>query len=472
MYTFVNMFPLLPLPKDLRTKAFFVSLSTSLFLLMALLIADTSLPFSVAIFFLVWLLFAFITSPFLLLAILILLRSSIDALSGISFSLASDTVLVTAPQLFGIGVFALALASVFFYKKASLHIPLFLPFVLFILWGIFTLFYSVNPSFTNGTGYEIVRLSTILFLFLLAATTVRTPADWRRLLLVIAISAILPIIFAIVQIFSEIGYRDDAFNIPRAFGTFAHPNVFAMFFVALSAVAFLLVEKASSVDQKITGALLGALSSVAVLLSFTRIAWLALAILTAMLFIRKSFRWIPILLIAGFFLYAVAEPVRERVNEAFTFSSGNSLVWRFGTWSDATVATIQSGRTLFGSGLNTFSTVLENIRGIRFTVNDPHSEFIRAFVEGGIVGLIVLIAFYATILVTLFRTWKHTHISPEGRSVFFALFALWVALTIASLTDHVLRSTPLQWVVWALLGAAFSVFLPAKKEDFENKKTA
>lgn len=462
------MFPLFPLPENLRTKAFFASISISLFLVAVFLIAGASLSLSVAIFFLVWLIFAFLVSPFLLLSILILLRSSIDALSDISFSLANDTISITTPQFFGIGVFALAILFVVFYKKPSLRNPLFLPFVLFILWGFLTLFYSVNPSFTNGTGYELVRLSTILFLFLLAKTAVRTPTDWRRLLLVIVASAILPLLFAVFQISLEIGYRDDAFNIPRAFGTFAHPNVFAMFFVSLVAVAFLLVEKASSMGQKITGVLLGALSSIAVLLSFTRIAWLALAILVAMLFIRKSLRWLPILFLMGFLLYVAVEPVQERVNEAFTFSSGNSLVWRFGTWSDATTATIQSGRALFGSGLNTFSTVLENIRGIRFTVNDPHSEFIRAFVEGGIVGLLVLIAFYATILVTLFRTWKQAHLSPEGRSVFFALFTLWVALTIASLTDHILRSTPLQWVVWSLMGGAFAVFLPKEKKENEN----
>lgn len=467
------MIPLFPLPENLRKKAFFVSLSTSFFFLMALPIADASLPLSVAAFFSVWLIFSFLVSPFLLLSILIILRSSIDALSKISFSFVNDTVSVTAPQLFGIVVFVLALAFVFFYKKPFLQLPLFLPFVLFILWGFSTLIYSVNPSFANGTGYEIVRLSTMMFLFLLGATAVRTPVDWRRFLLIIAASAILPILFAIMQVFSEIGYRDDAFTVPRAFGTFAHPNVFAMFFVALSAIAFLLVEKAYSAGQKIAGSLLGAVSAIAVLLSFTRIAWLSLAILASMLFIRKNLRWLPILLIAGFLLYALAEPVRERVNEAFIFSSGNSLVWRFGTWNDAIATTIQSGHILFGSGLNTFSTVLENIRGIRFAVNDPHSEFIRAFVEGGIVGLLITIAFYVTILATLFRAWKNTLVSPEGRSVFFALFALWVALTVASLTDHILRSTPLQWVVWALLGAAFAVFLPRNNtEEFKNKKTA
>lgn len=464
--------PLLPLPRELHIKVFFVTLSVSLFSTAIILIIGGSFAFALSAFLAVWLIGALTVSPFLLLSLLVLIRTSLDAVSNKAIATLWDNATLSASQMFG--AFTIVLAAAFFilYKKPFHHLPLLTPFILFLAWGSLTLPYSADPSFSTGTGYEIMRLATIIFIFSLAATAIRTPSDWRRLLVVLALSSVLPLVFAAFQFFSGIGYRDEAFAEPRIFGTFAHPNVFATFFVAMVAIAFLLFEEARSRKGKITALILGFFFCLAVLLSFTRIAWLALALLAFLLLARKSTRWIPILLIVGFFAYALIPPIQERVNEAFTFSSVSSLAWRFATWNDAITFTLQNGHALLGSGLNTFATVLERLRGIQFTVNDPHSEFIRAFVEGGIVGLFVTIAFYAKILLTLFRSWKNTLVTSERHSVFFVLFALWISLTVASLTDHILRSTPLQWVVWSLMGGAFAVFLPKEKEEFEDKKTA
>ncbi len=469
---FVNMPAFLPLPVKFRVHAFFIALSVSLFLATSVLVAGGSSAFALAAFVAIWLIGALAISPLLLLSLLILIRTSIDALSDKAIVTLWNNATISASQAFGAFTLALAVAFFALYKKPPDRLPLLTPFLLFLAWGSLTILYSVDASFTTGTGYEIMRLATIIFIFFLAATAVRTASDWHRLLVALTLSSVLPLVFAAVQFFSNVGYRDEAFAAPRIFGTFVHPNVFATFFVAIAAIAFLLFEEARSRKWKVVAAIFGILSLLAILLSFTRIAWLAVALLAFLLLARKSIRWIPALLTVGLIAYAFVTPIQERVNEAFTFSSVSSLAWRFNTWNDAIAFTRENGHIFLGSGLNTFSTVLERIRGVQFTVNDPHSEFIRAFVEGGIVGLFITLAFYAKILSTLFRSWKNTLISPEGRSAFFILFALWISLTVASLTDHILRSTPLQWVVWSLMGGAFAVFLPKKEEENEDKKTA
>lgn len=468
---------MLPLPKKLLIPASLITLSISLFTGTALLVFKQSLSLSITIFLSIWLVTILFISPLLFLSLLIIIRASIDALSETIFFPISDEISITASQAFGIFTVLLAIPFLISSARSPRKPPLFYPFLLLIGWGALTASYSVDASITSGTGYEVTRLLTIFFIFTLAYTSVQTKRHWKFLLNALLVSAILPFLIAVYQLISGIGYHDEAFGLARIYGTFAHPNVFATFFVAVAAVTFITFESSKASAGRLASIFSGALACLAVLFSYTRIAWLALSIFIFTILTKKSAKWIPALLLGGLSLYVFSDSIRDRVNEAFSFSSTSSILWRFTTWNDAITYTLQSGRIWFGSGLNTFSSVLESIRGIRFTVNDPHSEFIRAFVEGGIIGLAVTLFFYGSILLTLFLSWQRRNLSTEGKNTFFILFSLWIALTLASFTDHILRSTPLQWVVWSLMGGAFAVFLrnngPEREHDIlENKKAA
>ena len=162
--------------------------------------------------------------------------------------------------------------------------------------------------------------------------------------------------------------------------------------------------------------------------------------------------------------------IQDRVTEGFDLTPGSFLTWRINIWNDTIHQTISDKKILFGYGLGTFETVAENIRGIRFVVNAPHSEFVRSFVEGGIVGLIVFLLFSFAPLVVLYQKWKSSK-NLIAKDTFLLLLCLTGSLLLLSTTDHVLRSTMVQWILWAMIGGALSVYGNANgKQKTENGK--
>lgn len=123
--------------------------------------------------------------------------------------------------------------------------------------------------------------------------------------------------------------------------------------------------------------------------------------------------------------------------------------------------TFGGGKQYFGYGVNTFEQVAEGKRGIRFGSTAAHNDFVRSFVEGGIAGLIVYLFVIAYLFVFLIRNYLDSK-NQDRKNFFLVMLALFFSLVIASLSDNVIRNTPLQWIFWITLGAGLRIYLPKK----------
>ena len=115
-----------------------------------------------------------------------------------------------------------------------------------------------------------------------------------------------------------------------------------------------------------------------------------------------------------------------------------------------------------GDGI-TFEIVAENKRGIKFGSLAAHNDFIRAFVEGGYVGLLIFVFYTGYILTYFLFKYRHSRESDK-KMVFLTLFALFFAMSVSSLSDNVIRNTPLQWIFWITAGAGLRVFAISVKK--------
>jgi O-antigen ligase len=154
------------------------------------------------------------------------------------------------------------------------------------------------------------------------------------------------------------------------------------------------------------------------------------------------------------------------VNNSFQDSPDSSIVWRKNLWADTVNKTLSDNKSISGYGMNTFPVVSESLRGIRLGSNDPHNDFVKFFVEGGVIGLGAYILYVLTLLVTLGKNTFAKNLHPQANLVFLVLFALGSALIFSSLSDNIFKNTPVQWMFWILLGAAFQVFSYQTKEKF------
>lgn len=400
--------------------------------------------------------------PNILLFLLLFIRPSLDGLAEIlAFPLPFDPErFITAAQLFGLLTVILGTLFCVGRVKQILKTPLLIPFLLLLFWGTSTLFYSID---TSKTLYEILRLFSLFFVFLLAYSVITSQKRFSWLLFVTLSSAIIPILVALYQFVFHIGYVDDAFSVPRIYGTFAHPNIFALYLVVVLGSTLLLFS--SSSEKRTKNISLFALFSIFTILvmTYARAAWATFFFFLGLLATIKYPKILPALIFIPLALFLISPTIQDRVAEGVNLTPSSSLMWRITIWNDTIHQTVSDNKILLGYGLNTFETVAENLRGVRFLVNAPHSEFVRSFVEGGIVGLCIFLFFSLAPIILLWKLWRKNKNTVSG-DIFLILGSLFISLLLLSFTDHVLRSTMVQWILFALLGGALKVYGDAHKK--------
>ncbi|MCA9364698.1 MAG: O-antigen ligase family protein, partial [Candidatus Moranbacteria bacterium] len=399
-------------------------------------------------------------APFALLGLLLSVRVVVDSV-GDAWSLSFfDLFSITLAQGIGMSVFVFMLLFFLMHLRTIWRIPLFVSFFFLLLWGLFTLFYSISPSPVLTTLYEVARMSTIFFIFALSFFTIKTKKDFSFLIAIICLSSFIPFLVCTWQFFTGVGYTDVAFDTPRIFGTFTHPNILSTYLVAVFAVSvlgFFISHEAKLGRLRVLCVASGVFSLVFLILTFTRVGWITLLVFLLCISLVRFRRLLLPTLLLPFLLILLSSSVQERVFDSFVLSPDSSIGWRLSLWSDTINETISGGRVFFGHGLNTFSQVAEGLRGNRFGSTDPHNEFVRAFVEGGAIGLSVFLLFHFFAFRHLVRLYQRTKKDSFVQTSVLIVTCLFVALFFASLSDHIFRSTPLQWILWSLIGGLSSL---------------
>jgi O-antigen ligase len=428
---------------------------------------DFNLAIPIVLFGGIGLFILFRERPLTFLALLIIARMSLDYSSQfVSISVRDYN--LSLSQILGLAIAILGLYIIYLYRERQKHFVLTTPFLLLIVWGVLTLSYSISLA-TSLT--EIIRIFDLYVIALLGFIFVRTTKQFQTLLLALLFSSVIPGLVALYQYFNHIGFSDADVSIPRIFGTFAHPNTLSLYLFALLIVwllyrCFVVSEKSSS---QFSLFLYGGLGIILILLflTFARVAWLATLIFV---FVFSFFRYpkllIPLILIP-LFLLLVSTPFQDRLRESFSPDPDSSIVWRQTLWSDVITKNLQDERLLLGSGINTFPLFTDTIREGVSGSNDAHNDFVKFFIEGGLLGLGILIAFYSWLVIILLQIKKRT----SDRFLKDALFIMLLftgCLFIASLTDNVFKNTPVQWIYFVLLGALISL---TKQGNIKKEKT-
>lgn len=433
-----------------------------LFSLLAALL-DISFLFPFALVFGIVSVILLFRAPLILLCLLFIVRMSLDY-SSQYLSLTLFNITLSLSQLLGLSIAFLGILFIVIHFQKFLRFPLLVPFLIVTLWGLFTLTYSISPS---STSYELLRFFNLFVIGFMAFVSINRYRDFRTLLHAIFISGILPVLFGLYQFAFGIGLQDENVSIPRIFGTFSHPNVYSLFLFALVALAtlyFLVYAKSRESRFMIVSYL--ALLMVTLLLTYARIAWIALFVF---LFLLSLWRFRPLLIPLVLFpiiLVTFSVSIQDRVNEAFHPTPDSSITWRKNLWHDMILKTDFENREFLGTGMDTFRISSEQLRGLRFGSNDPHNDFVKFYVEGGIIGVLVLTVYLGTFLFFIIRIYRHT---PSHSLRTLATLTGFVVLTLllSSLSDNIFKNTPVQWILWTMLGGLLALHRESSKKSLE-----
>jgi O-antigen ligase len=128
--------------------------------------------------------------------------------------------------------------------------------------------------------------------------------------------------------------------------------------------------------------------------------------------------------------------------------SGNSLVWRVGYWTQ--VLPLADSNPITGIGLN--MTQYETT-----AAKQPHNDFIRAYVETGLVGLGAYVVMLFSLLRTGRRAVRRTLPGTLDRGIAVGFLGCASAFIAVSLAANVLSNVVTLWYLVAFAAAASAI---------------
>lgn len=302
------------------------------------------------------------------------------------------------------------------------------------------------------SAVEWLRLASAAPMLLIVERLTVTEGATRRVLGACFAAVVVPVVVAAGQQVTHSGFFV-AGGFDRIRGTFLHSNPFAAFLAMTIVMAVGVLPYTRGRWRWVTLGVL-AMASPALLLTYTRAGWIAAfagVVVIGVLGSRK-------ILAAALALVLVAVVAVPSVGDRFTDletsqqasgAAGNSLSWRLEYWTEALKLSEES--PISGIGLKA-------VAGTTDEAKQPHNDFIRAFVELGVLGL----AAYVFMLVQLIRTgWWAAVVTRRrtdmDRGIALGFLGVAVAFTLMSLVGNLMSQVVLLWYLTAFAGIAARV---------------
>lgn len=245
----------------------------------------------------------------------------------------------------------------------------------------------------------------------------------------------------------------------RATGTLYESHTYGIFMAILAQFAF--VTMAAKLHGRVYRAVAGVLfmfAMLAVLVSFSRSAWLSCGIVLGVAWVVHIFIWrdrtimLPTI-IFGLVLVALSPWWISIVYERFASAGGELISERFDQYPVAW--DIWSDHFLFGYGVGNYMEALEiyNVPGA--APLPVHNVFLWVGAESGLFGVIT---FFGLFLAAMSRSWKL--IRKENvriARVSLAIYCGLAAYLLDGLSDPLYREPVVYMMVWVLIGASVAL---------------
>jgi O-antigen ligase len=331
-----------------------------------------------------------------------------------------------------------------FFKKTPRF--LLVTMCLFFLAGFISML--ISPAGMRAKGLFIVFFLQPIVTYFPAAYILKEEKSKNHFTRLIFVLIGLFSAYGIFQYFTKIGLPVAWWGNPvepkRALSFFNHPNAFAMWlgpFLALC-LPFLFSKEFKPWYLKLTY-LLGLF---AFILSLSRAAWLAFAVVIGVFGFLTKDRRIRFAMIGALiaFIIVVASVPKLHNRIQVIFQGDKSTLTRFSQWHTANKMIKDS--PILGKGLYGYRTLYDqyNTDSLTEAIEYPHNIFLNFWVDTGLLGLI------SFLMISVYAAWK----GFKGRKVLINLGVFLFILTIfvQGQADHPYFKNDLALIFWIVLG--------------------
>jgi putative inorganic carbon (HCO3(-)) transporter len=444
------------------TNGLWIAASIGIALLIMLLpLSQALLILAIPTFFLLVLIHPFCSIAFLLIT------------SPLRNLIATESAL-RLPVDIGQGIFALSLLGYFIWCTAR-NRPLirqygtayFFPLIIFIFATGLTAFNAVSVS---GWLSEWLKWVVIYVLALLVLNL----GHWQWLVALLALTGAAHALTGIYIFFGGSGALHLLINdrFFRAFGTFGQPNPFGGFMGLLAPIALLtglgyclrtfskfIGERRMDLKSLLLTVYYfacGGLMIVALVMSWSRGAWLGFGVALMVSLILLPSRWyhslaiLVVLVVVGSILWTsgrlpatIVDRVQSATQELFAFDDvrgvditpeNYAVVERLAHWQAA--LNMSRANWWLGVGFGNFEAAYSTYRLLNWhePLGHAHNYYLNVLAEAGIIGVAAFVTFWIWMIRVTFRLRRHPDFLVRVAAVGF--IGTWVYLLVHSLTDN------------------------------------
>jgi putative inorganic carbon (hco3(-)) transporter len=358
-----------------------------------------------------------------------------------------------------IGAAAIWLAGQYRERGGLPGSPLRRAMVVFMAAGALSIVGAQQPA---TSILEALRILAAVLMFVVLEQMMRDERTMRQLLAAVYLSLLFPLGFTAFGFLTGSPRTELKGSILRITGPFLQSNSFGrylMLMIIFGAAIYPHVER----RHRRPLAVLLALSTVFMLLTYTRSAIIGAALGLLVVGVLQSKR-----LLFGMAVVAVCALLTvPQLSSRFTTLSGggstyaaqgNTLTWRLAYWTE--VLPLAKRNPVTGIGLGQTAQETD-------AAKQPHNDFIRAFVETGLIGLGAYLALLAALVATGVRAVRASPRGTFGRGVGVGMLGCVLAFIADSLTANVISNVVTLWYMFAFAAAASAVAWQARRPRAE-----
>ncbi len=315
---------------------------------------------------------------------------------------------------------------------------------------------------------EWTRILAAVMMFAVLEQLMFRSREMRRMLVAVFLSAIFPLAYTAFGFVTGNPQSELKGQYIRITGPFGQSNTFGRYLMLLIIFGAAIYPHLPRLHRRLLLVMLLP-SGVFLALTYTRSAIVATVIGLVVVGIFQSKRLIGSIVVAGICALLLIPQLGTRFTELtetrdpFERNAGNSLLWRINYWTE--VLPLANTNPVTGIGLiqTQFSTD---------DAKQPHNDFIRAYVEMGLIGFVAYLAAIGAFLQLGRRAIKVTDPATFDRGVAVGFFGCAVAFAAVSLVANVISNVVILWYFLAFAAAASAVVARRTHQQRERLEVA
>jgi O-antigen ligase len=311
---------------------------------------------------------------------------------------------------------------------------------------------GAHPS---AGGLQAVRIATAVAMFVVLEQLAQRAGGPRHILLAVYASAIFPLAFTAVSFLGGTPRVEDKGALSRAIGPFNQSNEFGRYLMLLVVMGVALFPHLHGRLKLAMAAVLGS-STIFLLLTYTRTALIGTVIGVIVVGFFQNKRLLLGLVVAGILALVIVPGVSGRFTSlAPTEEAGlqdNSLGWRFTYWTE--VLPLANKNPVTGIGLNETQYQTD-------AAKQPHNDFLRAYVETGLLGLGAYVIALGAMVALGLRAVRRTVTGTFERGAATGFLGAAVAFVAVSTVANVISNVVVLWYLFAYAAVASALIRAA-----------